>query len=312
MNQERVQWLLIVVVLLGFLGFGFVLHQQSQMIERLSHQLSALPMNEGARPVMQEDKPADRVMPVQPITNGTRIQDIAVLPAPAAGLNRAVPNVQFIHRCVDGQVTTKRSDYNGRTLSFCVGRNQLIVRDNDQETILEDSRVMAAANAPLLMQVEAVANKPEDDSKLILISYSVEPCTTTDDCGVGGPNNFVSFLYDLNAHIGSRLSSFPATTYSQPVWNKAFSKALFYPKTCGGAGCYPAGLLAYDLRADKANLEVTRETAVTAAEAGPGMAMTAAEVPQSTWSQIEWTSESAFRAQVIDPSGKARWITGQF
>lgn len=310
MNQERFNWLITIVVLLGFIGIGCALYQQSRLIGGLSHQGSML-MQKPMMPMNAPEQVTDRAMKRTPTADGVRIQDITLLSAPAVGPQRVAPNVQFIHRCIDGQVITKRSDYNGKTYSFCIGRNQLIVRDNDQETILEDARVTAALSGPILMQVDAVSNKPEDESNLLLVSYSVEPCTTTDDCGVGGPNNFVSFLYDLKAHIGSRLGNFPVATYGRPIWNKSFSKAIFYPITCGGAGCYPGSLIGYDLLTDKVVSELTSEKAVTAAEAGPGGAMTAAEVPQSTWNLVEWTSDTAFRAQITDSAGKTRWISGQ-
>jgi YHS domain-containing protein len=312
MNQERVNWLITIVMLLGFIGVGTVLHQQARLISHLSQQGPMIHQDHMMQRTDPEEQPTDRAMKRAPAADGVRIQDIALLSAPAAGPQRIAPNVQFIHRCIDGQVITKRSEYNGKTYSFCLGRNQLVIRDNDRETVVDDGQVASALSAPILMRVDAVANKPEDESSLVLVSYTVEPCTTTDDCGVGGPNNFVSFLYDLKTRSGSRIGYFPSTTYGNPVWNKTFSKAVFYPRTCGGAGCYAASLIGYDLRADKLTAEITRDKGVPAEESGPGLALTAAEEPQSTWGAIEWTSETAFRAQMTDPAGKTRWIQGQF
>lgn len=274
-------------------------------------------MERGSQPAVQGRMPSATVQEAAtsqtmspPVVGG---KEAAMVTVSTLTPGKVVPNVQLIHRCFDGNITTKRSDWDGKTYSFCLGRNQLIVRDNGQERILEDKVIADVKNAPILMGAELVGNVSADQSKQILVSYSPEPCTTTDDCGVGGPTNFVTYVYNLESRQSRQIQQFPRATVGNGTWNTSFTKVIFYPVSCGGAGCGQESLIGYDLVNDSQVAQLTRDKAAVQSDAtGSERPFDVMGATLPTWSSIEWTSNADFRASIIETSGKTRWITGRF
>ncbi len=312
MKQEHFQWLIIVLVVLAVAGFGVVLHRQSVMMQAILRASSSVTVTPNPEKTVATPSASPQRSP-EALPSTPRVTDIETVKVMTATPGQFVPNVEFVHRCVDGQVTTKHSDWDGKTHSFCVGRNQLVAKDQGREVMLSDYMVKGIADAPILFGAEMVGNIPADASNLALVSFSYETCTTTDDCGVGGPNHFVSYVYSLQTHTARSLAQFPRSYFGSPVWNKSFTKALFYPVTCGGGGCYPEALIGYNLETDKVNMSVTREKAVAWPESeGNELPTDGVDHPQPAWRAIEWTTDNGFRAMIEDVNHKTRWITGQF
>lgn len=300
MKQDRFQWLVAIVLLLIVVGFGFIVSRQQQLIRELSKSSPQSIPEVGA---MMERRPAPPLAPQ--VASG---QGIAQVNVGTETPEQPLLGIEFIHRCVNGQVSTQRSEWSGQMHTFCVGKNQLFVREEGKETLLDERMVGEAKDAPILLQANVVSVGPAQRSTKILVSYAPEVCTTTKDCGVGMPTNLVSHLYVRGSGALRQLSNFPKQAYGLGVWNTSFTKALFYPKTCGGAGCVTEALYGYNLERDQFVEGLTRDKAAEAGEESPD----SAGKPLPMWDRIEWTSDTDFRARIMDPSGAYRTVTGRF
>ena len=124
------------------------------------------------------------------------------------------------------------------------------------------------------------------------------------------PNYHVRFAYDIQTNTVRSLKNFPESG-AGPIWNGSMSKALFIPVTCGGAGCLEAPLFGYDLTIDRFAESLTQERAALPESSGERPRDVQGR-PINRWGKIEWTSDTAFHAEIISPSGTRQWIVGQF
>lgn len=324
MNQEQSKRLILAIVILACVGVGAVLYSQSQRVDQGAPVVPEQEVQtQGESPVVTGAMPSAPAqgMPGSPgaMNPDTSTSSQVTVPVMVGeeiavrNLGTAASAVNVSHRCIDGKVTVNKSNWNGETYRFCVGRNQLVIQENGRDVLVDDRLVMAAPEAPILIKVEPIGDTVQDQSPQILISYSPEPCTTTDDCGVGMPTSHVTFVYSLATHKPRRLWSFPQFTSGSATWNASFTKALFFPLTCGGAGCTPSELIGYNLQTDFVTQAATTERAASGTEAAEGAgALTDVRGNRLPyWSQIEWTSESQFRASITEPSNRTRIVKGE-
>lgn len=297
MKQDRFQWLVVVMMGVLAVGFGCIVFRQQQLIHELSRNTRV--------PLVSS----------QQVTSGQAVvqgRDIARVKAGTETPNQSLAGIEFIHRCIDGEVTTRRSDLDGQTHAFCVGKNQLFAREMEKETLIDERMVREVKDAPILFQADVISSPARGRSKKVLVSYATEVCTTMNDCGVGMPNQYVRYLYTLGEGTVRALNGFPEQSLGLGVWNPSFTKAIFYPKTCGGAGCERVSLFGYDLERDQVVPNLTRDTA-----AEPGLESPDVNgKPLPMWGMLEWTSDTVFKAQITDPAdpsgGTVRTVTGRF
>lgn len=296
MNQTRFQWVLLAILVFMICGLGLVLHRQSQLMQELVRDAStraSVPV-----PVVPTSTPAR--MPVG--------QEIARINVTAEAQGEFLPDIQFFQRCVDGRVVTQRSEWDGNQHTFCVGKNQLFVAQRGEETLLDERVVDELKDVPVLFRADVLTHGADRRSDKVLVSYAPEACTTTGDCGVGMRRNHVTYLYSLQTKEVRKLNRFPEIAQHLGIWNESFTKALFYPLTCGGAGCEAVALYGYNLERDQFVENLTQEKAAEMGIESPDVS----GIPLPMWSMIEWTSDTTFRAEITDPSGPVRTVQGQF
>lgn len=209
--------------------------------------------------------------------------------------------VYTIRQSCDGQMQSNLPEAAGpgiplSPVSFCIGKNTLtLVKPDGTAAVIETYNAVKAADAPILMgsQLLTFGRGPTK----IFISYSTEPCSTDNDCGVGMPTNYVRYyvnLEDLSVHatpnypLGGKLE-----------WNASGSRAflIFNLNDCGGAGCGVAPLLGYDLVTDKVS-------DLTTDKAGPELGALDVEGKKLPyWSDIHWIDDGDIEATIVSPNG---------
>lgn len=310
MKQEQFQWSVIGGLFLLLIALGLLLVRQQIYLERISH-FTTISQEATGRSQNEEEtrvSPSSSTTPSsQPAQGGV----VARLMAFESSSLQTSSRVQFIQRCTEGTVQTKQSDFDGKTHSFCVGTNTLSVLDNGGETVIDERTVREPQDAPILYQIIPVANVTATSVQQVLVAYDVEPCTTSGDCGLGMTAPAVRYAYTLGSHVAQPIAHYPLfiEKYESGVWNPDRTKVVFYPDTCGGAGCYPASLSGYDLKRDLYTETVTSEKALTlpdnAAQVGAG------DVAEPSWGEIQWLTNSTFRASILSPGAPKRWVNGQ-
>lgn len=207
---------------------------------------------------------------------------------------------RLTHFC---QGTVQKGSADGGNIPFCLGKNQLVLSDGIKNTLLVNSMVTSSEQAPVLRKPELLA---EDSTKTrIAISYSPDLCDTSNDCGAGMPERYVSHLYTLEDGSLKVLRAFPNS--GELFWNKEKTKAIVLPHVCGGAGCTPVALLGYDLGKD----QIKELTKAEAAETELAFDVAGKRLPY--WKNIGWKNETIVTATVISPDGKsAKVVTTTF
>ena len=297
MNSRAFQWTFLVIVVLGFAGVGLALQRQSDALGSL-----ATTVSQHAETLAQLKTPPTPppTSPMPPVPQH-QTQDIAFF--------SAVTDVTFVHRCVEGQSTTRRTDWNGQTYSFCLGRNQLLVRDHGTESILADEVITKPQEAPILIRVMPAGNTAAN----VLVSYAPEPCTTVNDCGAGMEDEkspaFFRYVYNLSTHAGHRLKPTQVQgTLGEGIWNASGTRAVYYPATCGGAGCEPQSLIGYDLTTEAVTTALVPDTAIS-----PPEGTTSSDLSQfADWSTIEWKTDREFTATILHKGHPAKTVSGRF
>ncbi|MFA6447809.1 MAG: hypothetical protein WCW31_06205 [Patescibacteria group bacterium] len=196
----------------------------------------------------------------------------------------------FLHRCVGEAKTAK---FPGAVeANFCIGTNRLEIFNGQNSKVLDESAVTEPAKAPLLLGVQYIA-QTSSTSATVLISYSPEPCATTNDCGAGMPTNYVTMSYSLKDGVAKKLDNYPDNGLL--MWNSDYTKAFSLPVTCGGAGCAVGALRGYDLTADIAK-EITTDKA---AEIKDAQSATGDKLPY--WKDVKWSDKTHVTAVIVTP-----------
>lgn len=189
-------------------------------------------------------------------------------------------------------------------ISFCVGDFELVAMIRDQSIIITSGHAVSGVDSPVLLKAVAVG-----DQGNVLISYKPY-CASTGDCGAGLPMNEVTHVLRAKDASVQTISHFPPSGI--PVWNSLFTKALFIPETCGGAGCDLAPIIAYDLVSDSSK-DITKEKAV-----GLGKDAKTADATDPVgdrlpvWRSIEWLTGDAFTAVMLKSDGSQQKVMGTF
>lgn len=294
MNKENWQWVVLIIVVLGLFGLGAIVVNQNAQMAQISRTM---------------------------ITVSSQVQDLAQKQNPQAATNNAPvaqdgyktltqENVvwngnvyQFVHRC-KGEVKVAEE----QATPFCIGQNQLAVIDPSSNVkILKTDTIIAAADAPVLLSADLIPSTQKNSGN-VLLSYSVETCATTNDCGAGMPTNYVRFVYNLGTQTLRGLKAFP--NEGKPAWNPSGTKAIFYPSTCGGAGCGVVSLGGYDLSKDEMKSVTNVEAAAN--ENGDTDLVDAGGKKLPVWTDIYWKNDSDFVAIVQNPDLTKKQVSGKY
>lgn len=189
-------------------------------------------------------------------------------------------------------------------LSFCVGDYELVALISGQSLVVASGHATNGNDSPVLMGAESVG-----DQGMMLVSFKPS-CASVGDCGAGIPVNNQSFVVRVADRSVQPIANIPPN--GTPVWNAIYTKALFIPETCGGAGCDLAPIIGYELTGDRAK-DLTKEKAVGLSA---DMSMTDATDPTGDrlpiWKSIEWDGNDAFTAVMIGADGASKKVTGKF
>lgn len=237
-------------------------------------------------------------------------QNVAQEPAAGSGDIVAKKTVQgagflfdVIHYC-DGTVMTNMAD-GVEPAQFCVGENTLVFKDGLREKIIIAETINSAVRAPVLTDVALVPT--ESGLKRLLISYGPDACRTTDDCGAGMPENWVSYVFNVADLTARPLANYPLS--GDGVWNSNGTKALFVLNACGGAGCSVMQLVGYDLESDTQKPVTTEKAAFRQFEQVPQ------DIDESLlpyWDGAKWTSNTEFSATIVNTNKTKKVIKGTF
>ena len=301
MSKESFQWVILLLLVIGLIGVGTVVAQQRDQLSRLGASMDALARS----PSLPEVRPAASAG--QPIP----APRIPTQDAPAGSVTITQKTVTWngtvgwvAHLCQGSIRAGYRFGGEGQAISYCIGENQLAFIDGSGKvSILETRTVSAAEQAPVLLGVDLV---PGSRKGTVLIGYAAEPCTTTNDCGVGMPTNHVRFAYDLADQRLRAVAHYPE--YGQPAWNPSGTKAVFIRETCGGAGCLAEPLIGYDLATDA----MKTVTTVTAARTESGRAQDTEGNRLPTWGSVTWENETRFSVTRFSAEGVLGRVPGTF
>lgn len=212
--------------------------------------------------------------------------------------------VQIAHRC-NGQVKAGNKD--GFGVSYCIGENQLVLIDAvSNMKVLKAQTVTTAVDAPILLDA-ALIPSAQKNSANVLISFSKETCTTMNNCDLGMPTNYVTFVYDLNSGLLRSITNYPQ--FGVPVWNPSGTKAIFVADTCGGAGCDVLPLDGYDLVSDTTKT-VTTVKAASINGGGQATDESGNKLPQ--WGLVSWKDDINFMVTVNNGDGSQKVVTGKY
>lgn len=205
----------------------------------------------------------------------------------------------FIHHCLG---TVKQGQVMGslfNPVSYCLGENILVLVTPDGQTLrIHKTDISEPRKAPILMKTELIASTTR--TAIVLISYSPEPCSTVNDCGVGMPTNYVTIAFNLIDNTCCDIKNFPK--WGTAAWNPSGTKSVFIPKTCGGVGCHKRALIGYKLSMDEATDALTEE--IASGERGVGIS----GEPVPYWANLHWINNSQVSATIISPDGSKKEV----
>lgn len=224
---------------------------------------------------------------------------------------------KFEHYC-DGSVKLYNNDANhsglvpaDSTYYYCIGRNQLFLNLDGKMLIVKDEAISEAKNALIFTDVKLLPS-----ATAILISYSPNVCFTVNDCGVGMPDNYVTIAFNLADNTFRDIKNYPSN--GEAIWNKSGTKAVFYPETCGGAGCDEASIIGYDLLSDEAKDISSEKAAYDSNSCGSekncwaNCGSPSSNGCLSVWDNLHWVDDKNVSATIISPTGEKKEITFAF
>ncbi len=294
MRKEIILWILVALAVLGLIGLGAIVTFQNQQLNKVSSSMNDLTAK--LENISKQPQPVAQTAATTTSQVSKPSNEFETL------TQKMADNLQFAHLCKGQAKEIYLFGDERRPASYCLGENRLVILDKSAEPkVLQSSNVTDDAAAPILIKTETVPS-----STVILISYAPDPCTTTGDCGVGMPTNYVTFAYDQRDGKFRAIAKYPSD--GTPIWNPAGTKAIFVPDTCGGAGCQSIPLIGYDVTRD-ATQSVTTDKAVGTPD---GQARDAAGKPLPRWSKIIWKNDVDFIADLVQIDGKTTQINGKF
>lgn len=304
MKKETILWVLVGLAVIGLGVLGYIVAAQNSQLTRVASSMSKLTDKFDvlsqqsatvAAPTASSSGQSLRTASTEQPTRAPA-DEYQTLAQKMAG------QIQLAQLCKGEPKEVYLFDDERRPVSYCMGENRLVVIEKAAEPkVLMTQNVTEAAQAPILIKVELVPS-----SGLVLISYSPEPCTTTGDCGVGTPSNYVTLAYNPKDGQARPINKYPSDGI--PIWNAAGTKAIFVPDTCGGAGCQVIPLIGYDVTRD-ATQSVTTDKAVGTKE---NSAKDASGQPLPRWGAIQWKSDADFVANLIKIDGSTQEVAGKF
>lgn len=295
MKKETILWVLVGLAVIGLGVLGYVVAAQNSQLTRVSSSMNKLTDKLDAL-----SQQSATIAP--PSASSTGQADQTPTNEYQTLTQKMVDQVQFAQLCKGVAKEVYLFGDERRPVSYCLGENQLVViQKGTAPKVLLTQNFAEDVNAPILIKVETVPS-----SNLVLISYSPEPCTTTGDCGVSAPINYVTLAYNLKDGTVRAIKKYPSD--GQPLWNTSGTKAIFVPDTCGGAGCQAIPLIGYELTQD-ATRSITTDKAVGTTES---QAADASGVPLPRWGAVQWKTDTDFVANLIKIDGSTQEVAGKF
>ena len=220
---------------------------------------------------------------------------------------------KFEHYC-DGFVKLYKNDANHSGLApsdstyyYCIGRNQLFLNLDGKLSMIKDEIVSDAKDALLFTDIKRLS------SGVVLISYSANACVTVNNCGVGMPSNYVTIAFNLADNTFREIKKYPSR--GEAIWNRSGTKAVFYPETCGGAGCDEGSIVGYNLESDESKDVSSEKAAYDSYNCGNGKNCWAdcgspdSNGCLSVWDNLYWLDDDKVSATIISPNGEKQEIS---
>lgn len=297
MNKELWQWMALLFVALGLVGFSAVVVSQGEKIEQLSRAVATISTRIEGFP----QKQSAQEVPVPAQGSQIGLDGYQTIVQKTIAWNGKV--YQFQHRCKGTVVVAP-----DQSIPFCIGDNELSILDPVLGSLkeLKKETIANVADANVFFDAELIPSSEKSGN--VLISYAKDLCMTTNDCGVGMPTNYVTSVYNLEKHTLKGLVNYPRD--GKPVWNPSGTKAIFYPDTCGGAGCEAVFLGGYDLTNDK-----TKSITTVAGAANSVNDLKLNDVNGNAlpvWSDIYWKNDTDFSASLVFPNNTTKVVTGKY
>ncbi len=207
---------------------------------------------------------------------------------------------KFVHYCSGNIKQEKIEGAQFKPVFYCLGENKLVFIGSDGKTLnIKKEKIIDASTAPILIDAQIIPSV--NIAKIILVSYSSEPCSTMGDCGVGDSTNFATIVFDISKSTFRIIKEYPKKGIAN--WNKFGAKAVFYPHTCGGAGCDIDSLIGYNLFLDEAK-NITNEQAAYDSDG--------CEDEVVCWSDLRWIDDNRISAIINYPDGRKKEINASF
>ncbi len=302
MNKEQAQWAVIIILLAGLVGISSAIFNQNKRLDQLSNSMTSVATDVRS---LSNTKGSTVISPTEvPATQGNTTSptdDFKVVTKKT--INWKGKAITFIHLCKGTiQFATEQ------TVGYCLGENQLNVETPNGTLTLEKKTVTSASHAPVLVDAKLVSVENGKYADFVLLSYPVDACFNSDDCGAGGPSNFVTGKYSLGDTDMPYQSVGNYPRNGKPTWNPSATKAIFIPETCGGAGCGQESLIGYTLATAKTK-EVTTEKAA-GLSGGQAFDVDGKDLPE--WYFVTWTDDSSFTATIKNPDGTRKTVSGKY
>ncbi|MBU4337975.1 hypothetical protein KKB43_06045 [Patescibacteria group bacterium] len=208
---------------------------------------------------------------------------------------------KFIHYC-SGTIKQVERGRNGSEPPpfYCLGENKLVFIGSDGKTLdIKSEEISDAVLAPFLLDTQLLPSTNETGT--VLVSYFPAPCLTIGDCGIAEPTDDEIIAFNISKYTFRIIKNYNESETAN--WNKAGTKAVFYPHTCGGAGCDKRSLIGYSLLIDESK-NITSEQA--AYDRG------GCEDEIACWSDLHWIDDNRVSAIINYPDGSKKEVTASF
>jgi hypothetical protein len=132
---------------------------------------------------------------------------------------------------------------------YCIGRNLLTVKTQDNEFLLSDTKTSSADNTGVLDNISLIPSNIGNGN--VLIEYWADPCTTQGACDKGYDTR--KLFYSLNLKSPQTLKMLKNYSLSwNPIWNPTGDKAAGFEISGSDADFSATPLMVYDINTDSA------------------------------------------------------------
>lgn len=130
------------------------------------------------------------------------------------------------------------------------------------------------------------------------------------------PDNYETIAFNLADNTFRDIKNYPLR--GNAIWNRSGTKAVFYPETCGGAGCSSEAIIGYNLAADESKNVSSEKAAYDSYICASGKkCWTDCGAPSSgakrkclsVWNNLHWVDDNKVLATIISSNGEKKEVT---